>query len=94
MKYIKTFYSLKTNCLLLSGLLLLLTVCISCKRKGLLRLTSSQIESGLINTSQNAISVSGTRFIDSYGRQVIFSGINKVNKDPKMNYTDIDSAGT
>jgi endoglycosylceramidase len=54
----------------------------------------SSIEAGLIGTSQNAISVSGTRFIDSYGRQVIFSGINKVNKNQRMNYTDSDPIGT
>ncbi len=43
-------------------------------------------------TSLNGISVSGTKFIDSFGRQVIFHGINRVNKDPKMNYSDPDSA--
>lgn len=37
------------------------------------------------------ISIEGTMFIDSFGRQVILSGINKVNKDKKMNYTDNDS---
>jgi endoglycosylceramidase len=37
------------------------------------------------------ISVIGTRFVDSFGRQVILSGINKVNKNQKMNYTDNDS---
>ena len=52
------------------------------------------VEDGLIKTSQNAISVSGTRFVDSFGRQVIFSGINKVNKNPKMNYFDPDSVNT
>jgi endoglycosylceramidase len=36
----------------------------------------------------------GTSFIDSRGRQVIFNGINKVNKDPLLNYTDPDSLGT
>jgi endoglycosylceramidase len=41
---------------------------------------------------KNPISVSGTRFIDSYGRQVIFNGINKVNKDPQKNYLDNDSS--
>lgn len=40
------------------------------------------------------ISVDGTRFIDSFGRQIILSGINKVNKDQKMNYSDNDSAST
>ncbi len=45
----------------------------------------------LIRPSQNPISISGTRFIDSFGRQVILSGINKVNKNQKMNYTDNDS---
>ena len=33
----------------------------------------------------------GPGSIDSFGRQVILSGINKVNKDKKMNYTDNDS---
>lgn len=57
--------------------------------------TSSEISDGdFVNASENQISVSGTRFVDSYGRQVIFSGINKVNKNPEMNYTDKDSAGT
>lgn len=37
------------------------------------------------------LSVDGTRFLDSFGRQVILSGINKVNKDQKKNYTDNDS---
>jgi endoglycosylceramidase len=37
------------------------------------------------------ISVQGTRFLDSYGRQVILSGVNRVNKDQKMNYIDNDS---
>ncbi|MBK7710830.1 MAG: cellulase family glycosylhydrolase [Bacteroidales bacterium] len=37
------------------------------------------------------LSVQGTRFLDSFGRQVILSGINKVNKDPKMNFIDNDS---
>ena len=45
-------------------------------------------------SDKNAISVSGTRFIDSFGRQVIFSGINKVNKDPQKNYIDNDSSET
>ena len=80
--------------MIVCGLLLLLALCIGCKRKSSFQTTSSQVGSGLINTSQNAISISGTRFIDSYGRQVIFSGVNKVNKDPKMNYTDIDSIAT
>ncbi len=46
-----------------------------------------------ISPYRNPVSVTGTRFVDSYGRQVIFNGINKVNKDPGMNYTDIDSSG-
>ena len=48
-------------------------------------------EEDLIRSSQNPLSVSGTRFVDSFGRQVILSGINKVNKNQKMNYTDNDS---
>lgn len=58
------------------------------------RQTKNDIEEDLIRSSQNSISVSGTRFVDSFGRQVILSGINKVNKDQKMNYTDIDSLST
>jgi|WetSurMetagenome_2_1015567.scaffolds.fasta_scaffold03971_6 endoglycosylceramidase len=90
----KAFYRLQINYFIVSGLLILLTVCSGCKRKSSSQVTASLIESCLINSSQNAISVSGTRFIDSYGRQVLFSGVNKVNKDPKMNYTDIDSTMT
>jgi endoglycosylceramidase len=41
---------------------------------------------------KNGTSISGTRFIDSYGRQVVFNGINKVNKDPQKNYIDSDSS--
>jgi hypothetical protein len=48
-------------------------------------------DEGLINSSRNPITVSGKRFIDSYGRQMILNGINKVNKNQKMNYTDNDS---
>ena len=51
-------------------------------------------EEDLVRFSQNPVSVSGTRFVDSFGRQVILSGINKVNKDQKMNYTDNDSVNT
>jgi len=40
----------------------------------------------------NGITVDGQKFIDSYGRQVILSGINKVNKNPNDNYLDRDSA--
>lgn len=45
-----------------------------------------------IKSSKNAISVSGTKFVDSYGRQVIFSGLNYVNKSPEANYTEADSS--
>lgn len=51
-------------------------------------------ESANNDTFSNPITVSGNRFVDSYGRQVIFSGINKVNKDPAMNYIDNDSVST
>jgi endoglycosylceramidase len=66
-------------------ILLLLPLMTGCKQ------ASNSNDSDLIRSSQNHISVSGTRFIDSFGRQVIFSGINKVNKNQKMNYTDNDS---
>jgi len=50
------------------------------------------INQSLLNDLAGGIlSVDGTRFLDSFGRQVILSGINKVNKDQKMNYTDNDS---
>ena len=39
-----------------------------------------------------AIGVQGTTFIDSYGRQIIFSGFNYVDKDPNENYLLADSA--
>lgn len=51
-------------------------------------------ENDLIKNRNNPVSVSGTRFIDSYGRQVILSGVNKVNKNQKMNYIDNDSLST
>ncbi len=44
--------------------------------------------------SNNGITVAGQRFVDSYGRQVILSGINKVNKNPDDNYLDRDSVGS
>jgi endoglycosylceramidase len=69
---------------ILAIILILFFLC-GCKK------SRTQIETGLINISQNAISISGTKFVDSYGRQVIFSGINVVNKDPKLNYIDRDS---
>jgi endoglycosylceramidase len=58
------------------------------------RQADNDLDGGLPNTAQNQISVSGMRFVDSYGRQVILSGINKVNKNQKMNYTDNDSLGS
>jgi endoglycosylceramidase len=48
-------------------------------------------QSLLTDLAGGNISVNGTRFIDSFGRQVILSGVNKVNKNQKMNYTDNDS---
>lgn len=49
------------------------------------------IENDKYKIFNNPISVYGTRFTDSFGRQVILNGINKVNKDKSMNYTDNDS---
>ena len=46
----------------------------------------------LADAKGNGISVSGTKFIDSFGRQVIFSGFNYVNKDPGKNYLENDSS--
>jgi endoglycosylceramidase len=40
------------------------------------------------------ISVKGTTFVDSKGRQVIFNGINYVEKNPNVNYITKDSAAT
>jgi endoglycosylceramidase len=90
MKNKRTSFKIMLSIFIVSSLILMLLVLPGCKQKE----SVLQTTSGLENISQNPISVSGTRFIDSYGRQVIFSGINKVNKDPKMNYTDIDSTGT
>jgi endoglycosylceramidase len=56
-----------------------------CKQAG------NSFDEDLIRSNRNSISVSGSRFIDSFGRQVILSGINKVNKNQKMNYIDNDS---
>ncbi len=42
--------------------------------------------------SSGGISVASRRFIDAYGRQVIFNGINYVNKDPGSNYVFNDSS--
>jgi len=47
-----------------------------------------------ISPSENAISVLGEKFVDSYGRQVIFNGINLVNKDPAADYIDTHSEQT
>jgi endoglycosylceramidase len=55
------------------------------------RHAENNLDEDLSNSSRNQISVSGTRFVDSYGRQVILSGINKVNKNKEMNYIDNDS---
>jgi endoglycosylceramidase len=66
-------------------LLLLIPLIPACKQ------SVKNAEDDLIKNSHNPITVSGTRFVDSYGRQVILNGINKVNKNQKMNYTDNDS---
>ena len=44
--------------------------------------------------SGGAVSVTGTRFTDISGRQIIFNGINYVNKDSKLNYISKDSEST
>jgi endoglycosylceramidase len=44
--------------------------------------------------SENQVTVIGTRFVDSHGRQIILSGVNEVNKQKKMNYLYPDSQGT
>jgi endoglycosylceramidase len=66
-------------------LILLMPLLPACKQ------TLKNADDDLIKSSNNLISVSGTKFIDSFGRQVILNGINKVNKNQKMNYTDNDS---
>ncbi len=35
------------------------------------------------------ISTDGTRFVDPAGREVLFHGVNMVNKDPRKNYTEV-----
>jgi len=67
-------------------LILLLPLLPACKQ------SVRNADDDLIKSSHNPISVSGTKFIDSFGRQVILNGINKVNKNQNMNYTDNDSA--
>lgn len=47
-----------------------------------------------VSTAENGISVSGTKFIDSFGRHIIFNGINYVDKNPNVNYITHDSAAT
>jgi endoglycosylceramidase len=69
-------------------LTLLLITGQACKQKG----TGTQLNCEYLTGGH--ISASGTRFIDTFGRQVIFKGINKVNKDQESNYTDADSAET
>ena len=58
--------------------------------QGLKPINSHQIVPA--NPFGGAISVQGTKFVDSYGRQVIFSGLNYVDKDPNENYLLADSA--
>ncbi len=48
-------------------------------------------QSALNDLAGGIISVEGTQFKDSFDRHIILSGINKVNKDKKMNYIDNDS---
>jgi len=69
-----------------TGIILSLALLLTCCRE-----TAHQknFESGPI--IKNGITVSGQRFVDSYGREVILSGINKVNKNPDDNYIDKDS---
>lgn len=56
-----------------------------CKQKNNDQTNPKDLEGG-------AITVSGTTFIDSHGRQVIFSGVNYVNKNPGENYLNKDSS--
>ncbi len=72
----------------LTILILLLLVPEGCRNSSLNR------GEDLIRSTGNPVSVAGTRFIDSFGRQVILSGLNKVNKNQSMNYTDADSLGS
>jgi len=66
--------------------LLLLSISFqSCKQK----INTQQVTPN--DLTGGAISVEGTKFIDSYGRQVLFNGVNYVNKDPGQNYMYADS---
>ena len=47
----------------------------------------SQINAGFIK-------IEGQKFVDSFGRQVIFSGINFISKDPKENYMPTNGVET
>jgi endoglycosylceramidase len=58
----------------------------SCNNKGLPQ------ESSLNDLSGGRISVTDNRFVDSSGRQVMFNGINYVNKNRSENYIFPDSA--
>jgi endoglycosylceramidase len=66
--------------------LISLLVCQSCNQN------NTDLSGAAADVSKNPISVSGMRFIDSFGRQVIFSGFNYVNKNPSENYLSHDSA--
>jgi endoglycosylceramidase len=69
----------------LALILIFLPLLLSCKQWG------SSSDEDLIMSTGNPVSVSDNRFIDSFGRQVILSGVNKVNKNQAMNYSDNDS---
>ncbi|MEN8120464.1 MAG: cellulase family glycosylhydrolase [Bacteroidota bacterium] len=38
------------------------------------------------NVFAKAVSIDGTKFIDGFGRQILFNGVNLVNKNPDVNY--------
>jgi endoglycosylceramidase len=94
MKIVITCLRFKSRYPGLAILILFLVSVPRCKRQTTIQPAPASIIIEIMNTSGNAISVSGKRFIDSHGRQVIFNGLNKVNKDPRMNYTDNDSTVT
>lgn len=42
-----------------------------------------------VDNPQGFVRTEGTRFVDAYGREMLFHGVNVVNKEPRKNYTEI-----
>lgn len=66
--------------------LLIFSLLVSCNE--------GKVNYALPDIRNNPVSVSGNRFIDSSGRQIIFSGLNMINKNPADRYIASDSAET